>query len=82
MSYKFYPENTFQGIQWSQWDAWSLCGDWGLSACGEGQRTRSRTCEAGCQNVNDNDLDDIETCNQQDCKSQNEKWSIIIEFIF
>ena len=39
--------------------------------CGDGERTRSRACTAGCSNIDDNDsnhsLIQSEVCNQTEC---------------
>ena len=41
--------------------------------CGDGERTRSRTCTTGCSNIDENDithsLTETEVCNQSACST-------------
>ena len=44
----------------SDWTDWTDCNE----SCGVGQRTRERTCNSGCSDILNSDLNESETCNQ------------------
>ena len=54
-------------LEFSEWSDWSACS----VTCDDGERIRSRTCTAQCQNVNENDpnhsLSQTEACNDMIC---------------
>ena len=49
------------------WTEWSECS----TACGDGERHRSRKCITGCSNIHPEDIDDQDYCNQGDCRKYN-----------
>ena len=53
--------------EFTEWTDWSECS----VTCGDGERTRSRTCIAGCSNIDENDsnhsLVQAEVCSQAAC---------------
>ena len=48
----------------SVWNEWSDCS----KICGNGQKTRTRTCVENCDNVDSNELIDTEICNDRNCE--------------
>ena len=51
--------------EFNSWTAWSVCD----MSCGDGSRTRSRTCSAHCSNLSSSDTSETESCNDGACKS-------------
>ena len=47
-------------LSWSEWSSCSL-------ACGLGQQTRTRTCDQYCDGVQNDDLEETQSCNNGDC---------------
>ena len=46
------------------WSAWLTCS----KTCGDGYKTRERTCYSYCDTFNSSDLSDTGTCNEGDCE--------------
>ena len=59
---------TFNSIigdpEFSSWNIWSSCS----RSCGEGERTRVRTCTAYCENVSSSDKLQTEICKDANCE--------------
>ena len=49
--------------EYSSWSKWSSCS----KTCGDGDRTRTRSCIAYCNDVESSHLSRTETCNVGDC---------------
>ena len=47
----------------SSWSEWSSCSP----TCGSGQQTRTRTCDQNCDGVQNDDLEETQSCNNGDC---------------
>ena len=45
------------------WTEWTECS----TACGDGERQRSRQCLNGCSNIDSSDTNEQDYCNQGDC---------------
>ena len=50
--------------EFSAWSLWSPCSQ----TCGDGEKTRVRSCIAYCHSLNQNELSNTNSCNEQDCK--------------
>merc|ERR1719343_506833 len=55
----------------SVWNEWSDCS----KICGNGQKTRTRTCVENCDNVDSNELIDTEICNDRNCLPKFSTWN-------
>ena len=63
----FLNVNKYSGPpEFTTWISWSTCS----KNCGDGIKTRTRSCSAFCDNINPNDLSDTETCTGS-CRCQN-----------
>ena len=47
----------------STWGDWTSCS----ATCGPGQQTRTRTCDQGCDDVPNEDLEQTQSCNEVEC---------------
>ena len=65
--YRLIDSKTYLVPEFTEWSDWSACS----VTCDGGERTRSRTCTAGCSNIDENDSDhsllQSEVCNQTAC---------------
>ena len=50
---------------WSEWSTCSLNGQ--PVVCGSGEQTRTRTCDRNCDAVQNDDLTETQSCNNDDC---------------
>ena len=50
-------------VTFDSWSDWSDCS----TTCGSGVMTRSRTCQAGCNDVPNDDLNESQNCKIHDC---------------
>ena len=63
----YFLKSIYLVPEFTEWTDWSECS----VTCGDGERTRSRTCTAGCSNIDENDsnhsLVQAEVCSQAAC---------------
>ena len=58
--------SVFSGLsKYASWNEWSSCS----KTCGDGDRTRVRSCISYCDNIKSSDLSSTRPCNVVNCKS-------------